>query len=58
MESELELLILFFCGPNSLFTGRDFHDSLLDVYQWIHELSCKIAVGNYICQKDYKHKKI
>ena len=57
MESELELSILFFCRPNSLYIDRDFfHDSLLDVYQWIYELRCKIAVENYICQQDYKQK--
>ena len=35
---------------------RLFHDSLLDVYQWIYELHCKIAVENYICEQDYKQK--
>ena len=39
-----------------IYRQRLFHDSLLDVYQWIYELRCKIAVENYICQQDYKQK--
>ena len=39
-----------------IYRQRLYHDSLLDVYQWIYELCCKIAVENYICQQDYKQK--
>ena len=39
-----------------LYWQRLFHDSLLDVYQWIYELRCKITVENDICQQDYKQK--
>ena len=39
---------------NFVFLWAKFY--LLDVYQWIYELRCKIAVENYISQQDYKQK--
>ena len=55
VESELELLT-FLWVKFYIYIGKLFYDSLLDVYQWIYELRCKIAVENYICQEDYKQK--